>query len=84
MEVNTAFEDFAHVISFDKRAAALDAGNIKLTFNSVRGWAGHGAQFCNSSQCLVPFLLTHCPTIFPIQGMVVEAQTLTFHLLRYA
>lgn len=37
MEVNTAFEDFAHVISFDKRAAALDAGNIKLTFNSVRG-----------------------------------------------
>lgn len=42
MEVNTAFEDFAHVISFDKRAAALDAGNIKLTFNSVRGWAGLG------------------------------------------
>lgn len=37
VEVNTAFEDFAHVISFDKRAAALDAGNIKLTFNSVRG-----------------------------------------------
>ncbi|PNJ25806.1 PRPF40B isoform 4 [Pongo abelii] len=36
VEVNTAFEDFAHVISFDKRAAALDAGNIKLTFNSVR------------------------------------------------
>lgn len=40
VEVNTAFEDFAHVISFDKRAAALDAGNIKLTFNSVRGRAG--------------------------------------------
>lgn len=35
VEVNTAFEDFAHVISFDKRAAALDAGNIKLTFNSL-------------------------------------------------
>lgn len=44
MEVNTAFEDFAHVISFDKRAAALDAGNIKLTFNSVRGWAGRGCS----------------------------------------
>lgn len=46
VEVNTAFEDFAHVISFDKRAAALDAGNIKLTFNSVRGlgragWSSH-------------------------------------------
>uniref|UniRef100_A0A8C9K0L1 Pre-mRNA-processing factor 40 homolog B n=1 Tax=Panthera tigris altaica TaxID=74533 RepID=A0A8C9K0L1_PANTA len=39
VEVNTAFEDFAHVISFDKRAAALDAGNIKLTFNSVRAEA---------------------------------------------
>lgn len=35
VEVNTAFEDFAHAISFDKRAAALDAGNIKLTFNSL-------------------------------------------------
>ncbi|XP_046291464.1 pre-mRNA-processing factor 40 homolog B isoform X14 [Marmota monax] len=35
VEVKTAFEDFAHVISFDKRAAALDAGNIKLTFNSL-------------------------------------------------
>ncbi|XP_077026949.1 pre-mRNA-processing factor 40 homolog B isoform X9 [Tamandua tetradactyla] len=35
VEVNTAFEDFAHIISFDKRAAALDAGNIKLTFNSL-------------------------------------------------
>ncbi|XP_063149790.1 pre-mRNA-processing factor 40 homolog B isoform X1 [Candoia aspera] len=37
VEVNTTFEDFAHVISFDKRAATLDAGNIKLTFNSVSG-----------------------------------------------
>lgn len=52
VEVNTAFEDFAHVISFDKRAAALDAGNIKLTFNSVRGWAGLGGS--HLSQCLVP------------------------------
>lgn len=48
MEVNTAFEDFAHVISFDKRAAALDAGNIKLTFNSVRGQAGRG---CSQGSC---------------------------------
>lgn len=35
VEVKTTFEDFAHVISFDKRAATLDAGNIKLTFNSL-------------------------------------------------
>ncbi|XP_028577247.2 pre-mRNA-processing factor 40 homolog B isoform X3 [Podarcis muralis] len=35
VEINTTFEDFAHVISFDKRAATLDAGNIKLTFNSL-------------------------------------------------
>lgn len=55
MEVNTAFEDFAHVISFDKRAAALDAGNIKLTFNSVRGWAGLGGSLNYPS---VLFLLT--------------------------
>lgn len=66
MEVNTAFEDFAHVISFDKRAAALDAGNIKLTFNSVRGQAGRGCSqgSCSDSPlCLVPFLLAHCPNI---------------------
>lgn len=35
MEVNTAFEDFGSVISSDKRATTLDAGNIKLAFNSV-------------------------------------------------
>uniref|UniRef100_A0A8C4SEA3 Pre-mRNA processing factor 40 homolog B n=1 Tax=Erpetoichthys calabaricus TaxID=27687 RepID=A0A8C4SEA3_ERPCA len=35
VEIKTTFEDFAHVISFDKRAATLDAGNIKLTFNSL-------------------------------------------------
>ncbi|CAF1557720.1 unnamed protein product, partial [Adineta steineri] len=29
------FEKFAEIISTDKRAAALDAGNIKLTFNSL-------------------------------------------------
>lgn len=55
MEVNTAFEDFAHVISFDKRAAALDAGNIKLTFNSVRGWAGLGYPLT------YPNVLPNCP-----------------------
>lgn len=36
MEVNTSFEDFGSVISSDKRATTLDAGNIKLAFNSVR------------------------------------------------
>lgn len=65
MEVNTAFEDFAHVISFDKRAAALDAGNIKLTFNSVRAWAGRGCSQGSGLQliplsCSVP---SHCPSV---------------------
>lgn len=55
VEVNTAFEDFAHVISFDKRAAALDAGNIKLTFNSVRGRASLGGPLTYPN---VLFLLT--------------------------
>lgn len=36
VEVNTSFEDFGTVISSDKRATTLDAGNIKLAFNSVR------------------------------------------------
>lgn len=57
MEVNTAFEDFAHVISFDKRAAALDAGNIKLTFNSVRGWAGLGGPLTYPSVLFLTALL---------------------------
>lgn len=35
MEINTNFEDFGSVISSDKRATTLDAGNIKLAFNSV-------------------------------------------------
>lgn len=36
VEVNTSFDDFGSVISSDKRATTLDAGNIKLAFNSVR------------------------------------------------
>uniref|UniRef100_A0A8C5B5I6 PRP40 pre-mRNA processing factor 40 homolog A n=1 Tax=Gadus morhua TaxID=8049 RepID=A0A8C5B5I6_GADMO len=35
VEVNTTFEDFGTVISSDKRATTLDAGNIKLAFNSL-------------------------------------------------
>lgn len=35
VEVNTSFEDFVTVISSTKRATTLDAGNIKLAFNSV-------------------------------------------------
>lgn len=35
MEINSTFEDFGSVISSDKRATTLDAGNIKLAFNSV-------------------------------------------------
>lgn len=35
VEVNTSFDDFGTIISSDKRATTLDAGNIKLAFNSV-------------------------------------------------
>lgn len=35
IDIDSTFEKFAEIISTDKRAAALDAGNIKLTFNSV-------------------------------------------------
>lgn len=35
IEIDSTFEKFAEIISTDKRATALDAGNIKLTFNSV-------------------------------------------------
>lgn len=36
VEVNTVYDDFVTVISEDKRSATLDAGNVKLTYNSVR------------------------------------------------
>ena len=36
IDIDSTFEKFAEIISTDKRAAVLDAGNIKLTFNSVR------------------------------------------------
>ncbi|KAM9306006.1 pre-mRNA-processing factor 40 homolog A [Gastrophryne carolinensis] len=35
VEIRTTFEDFATVISSTKRATTLDAGNIKLAFNSL-------------------------------------------------
>ncbi|XP_029461364.1 pre-mRNA-processing factor 40 homolog A isoform X2 [Rhinatrema bivittatum] len=35
VEINTTFEDFVMVISSTKRATTLDAGNIKLAFNSL-------------------------------------------------
>uniref|UniRef100_A0A5F9CN97 Pre-mRNA processing factor 40 homolog A n=1 Tax=Oryctolagus cuniculus TaxID=9986 RepID=A0A5F9CN97_RABIT len=35
VEVNTTFEDFVAIISSTKRSTTLDAGNIKLAFNSV-------------------------------------------------
>jgi len=34
--VETSFDSFALVVTGDKRAATLDAGNIKLSFNSLR------------------------------------------------
>ena len=35
VEVSTSFEEFATQIASDRRAASLDTGNIKLTYNSV-------------------------------------------------
>ncbi len=35
IEIDSTVEKFAEIISTDKRAANLDAGNIKLTFNNV-------------------------------------------------
>ncbi|XP_064456201.1 pre-mRNA-processing factor 40 homolog B-like [Ornithodoros turicata] len=35
VEVNTQYDDFVTVISEDKRSATLDAGNVKLTYNSL-------------------------------------------------
>ncbi len=35
IDIDSTFEKFAEIISTDKRASALDAGNIKLTFNTV-------------------------------------------------
>ena len=35
VEVNTTFDDFSQMLADDKRVAGLDAGNIKLTYNSV-------------------------------------------------
>lgn len=34
VKVDTTFDQFATVICEDKRSATLDAGNVKLTFNS--------------------------------------------------
>lgn len=35
VEANTSFEDFATIVCEDKRSASLDAGNVKLTYNSL-------------------------------------------------
>ncbi|CAL1290541.1 unnamed protein product [Larinioides sclopetarius] len=35
VEVTTTFEEFATIVSEDKRSATLDAGNVKLTYNSL-------------------------------------------------
>ncbi|XP_067650087.1 pre-mRNA-processing factor 40 homolog A-like isoform X2 [Haliotis asinina] len=35
VEVSTTYDDFASVISSDRRAISLDTGNIKLTYNSL-------------------------------------------------
>ena len=46
VEINSTFEDFGSVISSDKRATTLDAGNIKLAFNSVSGTRGSRTDSC--------------------------------------
>lgn len=35
VEAITSFEDFATIVCEDKRSATLDAGNVKLTYNSL-------------------------------------------------
>ncbi|XP_013098628.1 pre-mRNA-processing factor 40 homolog A isoform X2 [Stomoxys calcitrans] len=35
VKASTTFEDFATVVCEDKRSASLDAGNVKLTYNSL-------------------------------------------------
>ncbi|XP_017777261.1 PREDICTED: pre-mRNA-processing factor 40 homolog A [Nicrophorus vespilloides] len=35
VKVNTTFEEFATVVCEDKKSATLDAGNVKLTYNSL-------------------------------------------------
>lgn len=35
VEINTTFEQFATVVCEDQRSASLDAGNVKLTYNSM-------------------------------------------------
>ncbi|CRK98441.1 CLUMA_CG011798, isoform A [Clunio marinus] len=35
VEVSTTFEEFATVVCEDERSASLDAGNVKLTYNSM-------------------------------------------------
>ncbi|GAB0089817.1 pre-mRNA-processing factor 40 homolog A [Sergentomyia squamirostris] len=35
VQAGTTFEDFATVVCEDKRSATLDAGNVKLTYNSL-------------------------------------------------
>ena len=35
VDINTTFEQFATVVCEDQRSASLDAGNVKLTYNSM-------------------------------------------------
>ncbi len=35
VDVATSFDEFANMLAEDKRVTSLDAGNIKLTYNSV-------------------------------------------------
>ncbi|KAH7966722.1 hypothetical protein HPB49_018878 [Dermacentor silvarum] len=49
VEVNTVYDDFVTVISEDKRSATLDAGNVKLTYNSVRKQFEKEPAFINLS-----------------------------------
>lgn len=46
VKVNTTFEDFATIVCEDKKSAQLDAGNVKLTYNSLLEKVS-STYFCN-------------------------------------
>ena len=68
----TTFEDFATVVCEDKRSATLDAGNVKLTFNSLQAWSAHlkTEVLCYSSACGRDFV---CFVVGPC--MLTESKT---------
>jgi pre-mRNA-processing factor 40 len=48
IDIDSTIEKFAEIISTDKRATSLDAGNIKLSFNYV-------SENIHLTKCLIIF-----------------------------